>query len=560
MPGGIFISYRREDSAGFAGRIYDRLVGRLDRSRLFFDVDNIEPGLDFVKVLSDRVGACDALIAIIGKEWLSSSDTAGHRRLDDPRDFVRIEIEAALARDVRVIPVLVGGAAMPREDDLPETLRPLVRRQGMEVSHARFDLDADHLARWIQRIEEIAARGEVTQNSDAQRERSFAAPLASLAAVPDGFGEPKGFSAANPSRDANDQWQKASEPKADSEAGGEANPTAPPRKTTAIGSVRPRASVETSRQAASGSTKSRATEQLPPLPPRQKELSAARGNSKSLFKSNPVAGPNVTSSIRNGLYWRIIGVIFVVFVFGATVIGILAAISARVETALPGKTVQAVDSAKEAIATPTATPNTVPASKQPAESAPASGALAAPKLTGNTSSARAAMLIGVSGSTNSAVSPGSVVWSTIPPAPGQPATVAVKAEADIPDLKMHAVMTLRNNTDPSLPASHTIDLRVTFADGAEIEGIKDMSVPLMRRDDPPTQDALSGVRVKISDSYFLVGLNRGHTDLAHNVNLIANRGWFDFPMVLNDERIAKLTFEKGPTGERIINEALAAWK
>ena len=143
---------------------------------------------------------------------------------------------------------------------------------------------------------------------------------------------------------------------------------------------------------------------------------------------------------------------------------------------------------------------------------------------------------------------------------GQPATVAVKAEADIPDLKMHAVMTLRKNTDPSLPASHTIDLRLTFADGAEIKGIKDMRVPMMRRDDPPSQDALSGVRVKISDSYFLVGLNRGDAELAHNIDLVANRGWFDFPMLLNDDRIAKLTFEKGADGERIVNEALAAWK
>jgi hypothetical protein len=160
-----------------------------------------------------------------------------------------------------------------------------------------------------------------------------------------------------------------------------------------------------------------------------------------------------------------------------------------------------------------------------------------------------------------AVSLGSVVWSTIPPAAGQPASaVAVKAEADIPDLKMHAVMTLRKNTDPSLPASHTIDLRVTFADGSEIKGIKDMRVPMMRRDDPPAQDSLSGVRVKISDSYFLVGLNRGDAELAHNIDLIANRGWFDFPMLLDDDRIAKLTFEKGADGERIVNDALAAWK
>jgi len=210
-----------------------------------------------------------------------------------------------------------------------------------------------------------------------------------------------------------------------------------------------------------------------------------------------------------------------------------------------------------AAATPAATPSAV---ASPAAPAATPAPLAANP--GVAVAARAAMLVAVASDPQKpAVSLGSVVWSAIPAAPGQPAsTVAVKAEADVPDLKMHAVMTLRKNTDPSLPASHTIDLRVTFADSAEIKGIKDMRVPMMRRDDPPAQDALSGVRVKISDSYFLVGLNRGDAELAHNVDLIANRGWFDFPMLLNDDRIAKLTFEKGADGERIVNDALAAWK
>jgi hypothetical protein len=123
---------------------------------------------------------------------------------------------------------------------------------------------------------------------------------------------------------------------------------------------------------------------------------------------------------------------------------------------------------------------------------------------------------------------------------------------------MHAVMTMRKNTDPGLPASHTIDLRVTFADGAEIKGVKDMRVPMMRRDNPP--DPLAGVRVKISEGYFLVGLNRADADAARNVDLIASRGWFDFPLLLNDDRPAKLTFEKGVDGERIIAQALEAWK
>ena len=210
--------------------------------------------------------------------------------------------------------------------------------------------------------------------------------------------------------------------------------------------------------------------------------------------------------------------------------------------------------------TPTETPAAAPT---PAASSAATATPQPPTATPNLPvAARAAMLVAVGSDPQKppAVSLGSVVWSSIPPAPGQPGTVAVKAEADIPELKMHAVMTIRKNTDASLPATHTVDLRVTFADGADIKGIKDMRVPLMRRDDPPTQDSLAGVRVKISDSYFLVGLNRSDADTAHNLDLIANRPWFDFPMLLNDDRIAKLTFEKGADGERVLNDALAAWK
>jgi hypothetical protein len=147
MRGGIFISYRREDSAGFAGLIYDRLTQRLGRESVFFDVDNIPVGLDFVDVLSERIEQCDALIAIIGRNWLTSADRRDRRRLDDPNDFVRIEIEAALHRNVPVIPVLVDGAVMPQANDLPDSLKKLVHRKGIEISHARFNADVERLTR-----------------------------------------------------------------------------------------------------------------------------------------------------------------------------------------------------------------------------------------------------------------------------------------------------------------------------------------------------------------------------------------------------------------------------
>ena len=158
MPGGVFISYRREDLRGFAGRIYDRLSDRLGSENIFFDVDNIAPGLDFVEVLTERVASCDALVAVIGKDWLASIDRTGRRRLDDAEDFVRVEIEAALKRGVRVIPVLVENAAMPKADELPESLRKLARRQGIAIDHGRFNSDVERLLRILSEIEEEAHR------------------------------------------------------------------------------------------------------------------------------------------------------------------------------------------------------------------------------------------------------------------------------------------------------------------------------------------------------------------------------------------------------------------
>lgn len=143
----VFICYRREDLAASARLIYDRLTKKLARDSVFLDVDNTPPGLDFVDILSERVGKCDALVAVIGKNWLSSVDPSGRRRLDDPTDFVRVEIEAALAREIRVIPVLVDGAAMPRVEDLPDSMKTLTRRQGVEISHTRFGSDIERLTR-----------------------------------------------------------------------------------------------------------------------------------------------------------------------------------------------------------------------------------------------------------------------------------------------------------------------------------------------------------------------------------------------------------------------------
>ena len=144
LAGRVFISYRREETAYPAGWLYDRLVEHFD-GEVFKDIDSIELGEDWVEAISGAVASCDVMLALIGDEWLAITDENGRRRLDDPSDFVRVEIETALNRHVRVIPILVDGAQMPRATELPSGLAPLVRRQAMELSPARFDFDTRRL-------------------------------------------------------------------------------------------------------------------------------------------------------------------------------------------------------------------------------------------------------------------------------------------------------------------------------------------------------------------------------------------------------------------------------
>jgi hypothetical protein len=160
QPGRIFISYRRGETAYAAGWLYDRLAEHYSDGQVFKDVDSIELGDDFVEVITRAVGSCDVLLALIGEEWLTITDADGRHRLDDPNDFVRLEIEAALARNVRVIPILVDGARMPNIEELPNTLSKLARRQALELSPARFDFDTDRLLKVLDKeLTEIRAKG-----------------------------------------------------------------------------------------------------------------------------------------------------------------------------------------------------------------------------------------------------------------------------------------------------------------------------------------------------------------------------------------------------------------
>jgi hypothetical protein len=142
----------------------------------------------------------------------------------------------------------------------------------------------------------------------------------------------------------------------------------------------------------------------------------------------------------------------------------------------------------------------------------------------------------------------------------RPATVEVEAEADIPDLKLHATMTLKKNTDPTLQATHTIDLKFSFGDGAPITGFKDVGLPQMRKLGSKAAETVNSVKVKISDVYFEFALSTGDKDTEYNFDMIRTRTRLDFPLLLNDDRIAKLVFQKSSNGDAIIAKAFETWK
>ena len=151
MAGKIFINYRRDDSIGMAGRLHDRLAQTFGQKNLFMDVDSIPAGVDFVADLNGHVAARDVVLVVIGRNWLDAKDETGRQRLHNPDDFVVIEIATALARDIRVIPVLVDGAHMPKASELPDPIKPLVRRNAVEMRNAQFGRDAEALIEKIRK-------------------------------------------------------------------------------------------------------------------------------------------------------------------------------------------------------------------------------------------------------------------------------------------------------------------------------------------------------------------------------------------------------------------------
>ncbi len=153
----IFISYRRSDTPGETGRLFDDLVKQFGEGAVFMDVNAIAAGSDFRKAIDESIADCGVLLVIVGPEWLAASDEQGTHRLDDPMDLVRLEIGAALRRDIPVIPVLVRGAKMPRADQLPPDVADLAYRNCVELTHVRWKSDLQLLLKALRPLVEDPA-------------------------------------------------------------------------------------------------------------------------------------------------------------------------------------------------------------------------------------------------------------------------------------------------------------------------------------------------------------------------------------------------------------------
>jgi tetratricopeptide (TPR) repeat protein len=150
--GGVFISYRRQETGPYARLLRQELSRLLGAEQVFMDVDSIAVGVDFAEAIQRAVDACEVLLALVGPQWLTITDAEGQRRLDDPDDTVRLEIEAALARNILVIPVLVDNTPMPRRQQLPDSLVPLARRNALELTYTRYEYDLGRLLAAVETV------------------------------------------------------------------------------------------------------------------------------------------------------------------------------------------------------------------------------------------------------------------------------------------------------------------------------------------------------------------------------------------------------------------------
>ncbi|QAY94761.1 hypothetical protein CWB41_02570 [Methylovirgula ligni] len=308
-----------------------------------------------------------------------------------------------------------------------------------------------------------------------------------------------------------------------------------------------------------------------PVPPREPRVEPPRARPSAAAR--PAAPqPDLEDAPQNHRLWIVVGVVVVLVALVAVAAWKLrdrpdqfAAFKPHPQTTADAndKSTQRADGS--APATPTVADTTAPTPAVPApaaESAPAAAAKPADANNPVPVAYRAALLVEAPDEPNKIKTyVGTVIWKTenVSNGPGQPLASAVHGDIDVPDDKLKATIDIQKNNDPSLSASHTITVVFSIVPDSPTGGVKEISLPQLRNEDSPSGEALKGIVVPIMDNSFLVGLTRGDAE-AHNADLLKKLEWIDIPIMLNNGRIAKLTFEKNTSGTRAINDAFASWQ
>jgi hypothetical protein len=522
MTSKVFISYRRDDSSGSTGRLHDRLEREFGRDLLFMDVDAAIPlGVNFVKILHEEVAKCDVLLAVVGPNWLNARDDKGDRRLDNPHDFVRIEIAAALQRDIPVIPILLDGAKIPKIDQLPDELRELTLRNGLEVRHASFHSDVDRLARGLKKILDQLNTATVPQSSP--EEHTIEQEIAAL-------------QRAESERRRQEEVKRAEEETRAKTAEARARERAVAEERIREAEAQQRRVEEERHQNEVEAKRRRAESELP----RQRSTIAAGEQAQSK------AAPTGTKAIRTyrGTIWIAAALILVV--------AIAAAVTWRwANISGPGS----------APPTPTAAP------KSPGQVAQDNIAAQPPDPVpsgNNTTPAVAPRVVLYEEDPkdpNGKRFVGSANWrtETVSPGAGLALELAVRADIEIPDRRMTVTWSLRRNTDKALPASHTIEIMFNLPADFPGGGIANVPGVLMKQAENVRGTPLAGLAVKVTKNFFMVGLSAVDADRQRNIQLLKDQEWFDMPIVYTNSGRAIIAVEKGPLGDRAFADAFAAW-
>lgn len=538
MPREVFISYRRDDDPGMAHALYGHLERAFSEERVFMDVEGgIRPGRDFVRVLEEQVAQCQVMLAMVGRGWLAAADADGRRRLDNPGDYVRIEIESAMRLGKVVIPVLINRTEMPRAAELPESMRPFVRLHAVRITHERLRADARGVVEVIEQTlaEAEQARVAAKQAADAEQER-----LRREAAE-----QRQQAEAERLRQEAESQRRSEEDERRSKQAEAQRSAEDERRRNVA---ERHRGALENLTQ--SGSASARSSGIAPPGPTdapmhsvdaaRDESIPASPKASEASFQpaasARAAARPLQTSRKRMAQ------------VAGA--IGIVACLAGLAYWQWPAPTTEVATTTRPQL--PDRFAPGVPPAPTPAPAGTQQAAPVAQKTVlyeEDPADQQGKRFVG------------SALWrtETVSPGSGQKPELAVRADVEVPERKLVMSWSLRRNTDKFLPASHTID--ITFKLPADFPGGGISEVPgiLMKQAENTRGTPLAGLAVKVTAGFFMIGLSNVEADRERNIQLLKERAWLDIPLVYGDKRRAIMAIEKGAPGERAFAEAFKAW-